>query len=135
APDGKTLASSSDDRTVRLWDAASGKEIRQFHGHQDRIRSVVFSPDGKTLASASDDGSVRLWDAASGKEIRQFNAHQGRVMSVAYARDSKTLASAGEDRTVVGRCQRQGDPPTPGAPKGGQRGCLLSGRQDPGIGR
>ncbi len=100
SPDGKTLASASDDKTVRLWEAASGKEIRQFQGHGNTVRSVVFSPDGKTLASASFDKTVRLWDVASGKEIRQFQGHQGGVSSVAFSPDGNTLASASADKTV-----------------------------------
>src|SRR5207249_2494073 len=71
SPDGKTLASASNDKTVRLWEAASGKEIRQLHGHQDSVMSIAFSPDGKTLASASIDKTVRLWDVANSKEIHQ----------------------------------------------------------------
>ncbi|MCP4350965.1 MAG: hypothetical protein GY795_36325, partial [Desulfobacterales bacterium] len=74
--DGKYIISGSDDNTVRLWDAATGKEIRTFSGHQSSVFSVSLSSDGGTLVSGSSDKTVRLWDAATGKEIRTFSGHQ-----------------------------------------------------------
>ena len=53
SPDGKWLASGSDDKTVRVWDAATGQELRRLEGHGGRVWSVSFSPDGKWLASGS----------------------------------------------------------------------------------
>jgi tricorn protease-like protein len=100
APDGKTLASTSVDKTVRVWDVASGKERLVLEGHQDPVRCVVYAPDGKTLASGSDDRTVRLWDVATGKELRRLEGHRGGVQSVAYAPDGKILASCGNDKTV-----------------------------------
>ncbi len=65
SPDGSQLASASDDKTVRIWDARTGQEVSQLQGHSDRVRSVAWSPDGSQLASASDDKTVRIWDAST----------------------------------------------------------------------
>ena len=100
SPDGKTLASASSDKSVRLWDADTGRERARLKGHQHTVRSVAFSPDGKTLASASFDKSVRLWDAATGRERARLEGHQGPVTSVAFSPDGKTLASASGDNSV-----------------------------------
>ena len=60
SPDGRALALASEDRTIRLWDAASGALLRTLEGHTDYVNSVAFSPDGRLLASASDDRTIRL---------------------------------------------------------------------------
>jgi len=69
SPDGKTLASSSGDKTVKLWEAATGKLLATLEGHTDAVRSVTWSPDGKTLASGSDDKTVKLWEGSGTSEI------------------------------------------------------------------
>ncbi len=100
SPDGKTLASGSEDKTVRLWDLASGREQQRLEGHTDRVSSVAFSPDGKSLASGSQDKTVRLWDLASGREQARLEGHTSMVSSVAFSPDGKTLASGSWDNTV-----------------------------------
>jgi WD40 repeat protein len=70
SPDGKTLASASYDRTVRLWDAATGAALQTLEGHTEEVRAIAFSPDGKTLASASCDETVRLWEAGNGAALK-----------------------------------------------------------------
>lgn len=69
SPDGDCLASAGEERTVRLWDATTGRERFVLSGHQDRVRSLAFSPDGRTLASSSDDHTVRLWHRSTGQPL------------------------------------------------------------------
>ncbi|MBI4660957.1 MAG: hypothetical protein HY735_19155, partial [Verrucomicrobia bacterium] len=73
APDGKTLLSGSRDQTLKLWEAASGKELRTLAGHKEAVWACAFAPDGKTLLSGSRDQTLKLWEAASGKELHTFD--------------------------------------------------------------
>jgi WD40 repeat protein len=100
SPDGKTVASGSEDKTARLWDAATGNERQKLEGHDNYVSAVAFSPDSKMVASGSWDKTVRLWDAATGEERQKLEGHDSYIRAVAFSPDGKTVASGSEDNTV-----------------------------------
>ena len=94
SPDEKTIASGGYDKTVRLWDAQTGKLLQTLIGHTATVWDVAFSSDGKTIASGSHDKTVRLWEADTGEPLRTLTTEQmTAVWSVAFSPDGKTIAS------------------------------------------
>ena len=120
SPDGKTLATAGFDNTVRLWDAATRKEIRLYEGHTKIVMAVAISPDGKQILSGGNDNTAKLWDyptadalekekeKGKGKEktkaaagaVKTFTGHAGAVYSVAWSPDGKLAATGAADKTA-----------------------------------
>jgi WD40 repeat protein len=100
SPDGKQVVSGSFDKTVRLWDTATGAALQTLTGHWGSVRSVVFSPDGKQVVSGSGDWTVRLWDAVTGAELQTLKGHSDSVRLVGFSPDGKQVVSASDDETV-----------------------------------
>jgi len=103
SPDGKYVLSGSYDKTMKLWDAFTGQEIRTFKGHKGCVNSVCFSSDGKYALSGSGDKTLKLWDIATGREIKTFPGHKGlfnEVTSVCFSPDGKYALSGSWDYTL-----------------------------------
>jgi RNA polymerase sigma factor (sigma-70 family) len=100
SPDGKTLATASWDREVRLWERATGKLLKIMTGHAGWVTCIAFARDGVTLASGGEDGSIKLWSASTGEQLRNLSAHRGWVKALAFAHHGKTFVSGGADGTL-----------------------------------
>ncbi|HEV3142640.1 MAG TPA: WD40 repeat domain-containing protein, partial [Gemmataceae bacterium] len=98
--DGKTLASASEDNTVRIWDLVSEHERFSLRGHTDKVVAVAISPDGKTAVSGGWDSKVKVWDLTRREELASLETHTGRVRAVAITPDGKTAISGSEDSTI-----------------------------------
>src|SRR5262249_6258514 len=91
---------ASDDGTMRLWDVASGLQVRRIKGYHSRVLTIAISPDGSLVLSGHEDGSVRLWDLDDEKALRRFERHRAAVTAVAFAPDRGTAIRASLDQTV-----------------------------------
>ena len=86
--------------SIRLWDVATGQELRRFSGHSAAVRALVFSTDGKWLFSGSDDKTIRIWDVPVGREMQRLARHTGAVTCLAVSPDGAGLLSGSRDGTL-----------------------------------
>ena len=98
--DGKTIVSGSTDKTIRVWDTETRKQLLQM-AHKDTVFSVAFNSTGDRIVSGSADRSVRIWDAKDGKPTGEsLKGHDGRVYSAIFSADNRAVISTGSDRTI-----------------------------------
>jgi NACHT domain- and WD repeat-containing protein len=98
--DGRQIASASDDRTLKVWDAATGAELATLSGHQAAVTCCCFSADGQFVLSGSEDKTLRLWDTASGTEIRKFSGHKAAVIGCSFVAGGSFAVSMSRDKTI-----------------------------------
>ncbi|WP_165223285.1 WD40 repeat domain-containing serine/threonine protein kinase [Aquisphaera insulae] len=96
SPDGKTLASTSADKTVRLWDLTLARPFAIFRGHRDSVQNLAFSPDGRRLVAASSDRTVHVWDTAEGTTLGVFRSGGRRIGELSFSQDGSAMAMADE---------------------------------------
>lgn len=101
SPDGKTLASGSDDHTVRLWDVAGERAVAVLDDYPDKVGAVAFSPDGKILAAGGMGGTVQLWDMGTRRPVATFKSGGVSVGDLAFSPDGEALAVAGDGGATV----------------------------------
>ncbi|CAN5412016.1 hypothetical protein BH10PLA2_BH10PLA2_37430 [soil metagenome] len=100
SPNGNKLATSSLDKTVKLWDVDSGKPLALEMSHPNPVLDLVFSHDGKFIVAVGEGGMVKVWDAAIGRELHSLLGHQGVVERAQISPDGKLLATCGRDQTI-----------------------------------
>ncbi|MBD2527102.1 WD40 repeat domain-containing protein [Nostoc sp. FACHB-133] len=96
---GQVLASGSDDKTIKLWNATTGALLHTLTGHGEGIKSIVFTSDEQTLISTSFDNTIKFWNTQTGKEIRTISEKTG-VKAMLLTLDGQTLISGSGDNTI-----------------------------------
>jgi WD40 repeat protein len=100
SPDGRRIATRSEDRTAKVWDAVSGHEILTLMGHSGPITSVGFSPDGRSILTGSDDKTAKIWDAATARERLTLTGHLSGITSVSFSPDGRRIVTGSLDHTA-----------------------------------
>ena len=121
--DGKRVASGGDDRLVKLWDAATGNEIKSIKAHGHTVLSVAYSTDGRWLVSAGGDSLVKVWDAETGQEtlsMRNYPSPEGVVFSSSGNRLVSSNGSMWDAQTGI-RCSFRLGPAKPWCTQPGWR--------------
>jgi WD40 repeat protein len=98
--DKRYVAKEAFDNSVRVWDVATGKELKAMRGHDGEVHAVVWSNDDSKLFSGGTDGQVRVWDAKTGAAVTSFRAHAKMINALSLSADGRRLATASRDCTA-----------------------------------
>jgi WD40 repeat protein/serine/threonine protein kinase len=108
SPDGRRIVTGSFDRTAKVWDAGTGRELLTLRGHERWVTSVAFSPDGKRIITGAGEwsgpdkmpGEAKVWDAATGQEVLALEGHTDCVWNVRFSPNGKRIVTGSEDQTA-----------------------------------
>ena len=98
--DGVRILTASDDKTARIWDVRTGRQLLVLRGHAAAVFGAAYSPDGTRVVSASDDKTARIWDARTGKQLAVLRGHENSIFNVAYSPDGTRIVTASSDKTA-----------------------------------
>ena len=99
SPDGRRIVTASNDKTARVWDAATGRQLAVLE-QDEPVRTATFSPDGRRIVTASADQTARLWDADAAKLLDVLSGHADKVWSASFSPDGRRIVTASHDETV-----------------------------------
>jgi ribosome assembly protein 4 len=100
SPDGRWVLSASFDKSVKVWDGATGAFVATLRGHVGPVYQVAWSADSRLAVTASRDSTLKLWDVRSGKMVAELPGHADEVFAVDWAPDGASVASGGKDRVL-----------------------------------
>ncbi|ETO13217.1 G-protein beta WD-40 repeats containing protein [Reticulomyxa filosa] len=100
SPDGTKIVSGSVDKTIRLWDSLSGRQLQCLEGHSNFVNSAQFSFDGSKIVSCSDDKTIRVWDVSSEEQLQCLEGHLDYVYSAQFSPDGTKIVSGSRDKTI-----------------------------------
>src|SRR5262249_50014184 len=98
SPDGRRIVTGSADRTAKVWDTTSGRELFSLIGHSDWIWCVAFSPDGRRIVTG--DQTAKLWEMARGRELLTLKGHEAGLNSATFSPDGQRILTASDDQTA-----------------------------------
>jgi WD40 repeat protein len=98
--DGRFIVSASSDEELKMWDVATGRELRTLVGHRNSIETCAFSPDARRIVSGGRDGKLKLWDTLSGREVLPLSGHRDAIATCAFSSNGRYIASASYDDTL-----------------------------------